>query len=39
MIDGISFFDQSVKNDLQKCMKTFERLQLAKEIITQMAVC
>ena len=38
MIDGINFFDKSVKNDLIT-YATFGRLQLVNEIITQLVVC
>ena len=38
MIDGRNFFDQPIKNDKEH-IKTFKKLQLAKEMITQLVVC
>ena len=38
MIDGENFFDQPIENDI-KHMKTFEKLQLVKEMITQLVDC
>ena len=38
MIGGKNFHDQPIKNK-QKHMKTFKKLKLAKQIITQMVVC
>ena len=39
MIDEKNFFDQPIKNDIKKHMKTFEKLKLVKEMITQLFVC
>ena len=37
MIDGQKCFDQSVKNDL-KTFKKFKKLQLVKEMMTQLVL-
>ena len=38
MLDVRNFFDQPIKNEM-KHLKTFEKLKLGKEMITQLVVC
>ena len=38
MIDGKIFLDEPIKNEI-KHMTTFEKLQMVKEMILELAVC